>query len=201
MGNSQTRVETSHSSEERQYETLKLDLVDKYPIKISIEQSLQLFGIFNGKRTLTWSDIIKKGSQLNFRKCVDCKIEVTKLYNMQKDLEEWIRYEKVSLDDYSDLGPWSPNPFLHFQCNIGDLILKRTSIQPHHLVKGGVQFDILWERYGLTPELMALLKYTPEDWIELGIQAKHLEQFNETQWQAVFGNLRRKDVLVYVRQK
>jgi hypothetical protein len=58
-----------------------------------------------------------------------------------------------------------------------------------------VTFEVLWERYGLTPELMGLVKFTPEQWIELGLEERHLAYFSsDKQWQEVFGNLRRQDV-------
>ena len=172
-----------------------LSIIDRYPIKITPEQSMQLFGLFHTKRTLTGSDVIRKGSGINFRKCVDAKIDISKLFNMQRNLDEWIKYEKVCLDDCKDLALWAPNPFFHFQCNIGDLILKRNILSPQLLIRGGVTFEILWERYGLTPDLMVLIRYTPEEWIGLGIQERHIQEFNETQWRNVFGNLQRKDIL------
>jgi len=173
-------------------------MIDVYPIKITAEQSMELFGLFSNKRTLVWNDIIKRDSPLTFRKCVNAKIEIAKLYQMQKDLEEWIRFQKVCLDDCKDLELWCPNPFHHFQSNIGDLILKRHLISAELLIKGGVTFDSLWDRYGLTPELMAMIKYTPEQWAALGIQSKHMEQFNESQWYAVFGNMSRKELLIEI---
>jgi hypothetical protein len=173
--------------------------MDAYPIKISIEQGVQLFPIYKTKRTLTWSDIVAPGSEITFRKCVRAGIEITKLYNMQRDLQEWIRHGKVCLDDCKELAPWAPNPFFHFNCNIGDLVLKRNVLTHEVLLRGGVRFDILWDRYGLTPELMSLLAFTPEQWIQLGLQPQHLDGFTEEQWTAVFGNLRHSDMLQGIR--
>ena len=114
---------------------------------------------------------------------------------MQKDMDEWVRHKKVVLDDCKDMALWRPNPFYHFQTNIGDLVIKRHIISPDMLIQGDVTFDMLWERYGLNPDLMALIKYTPEQWIDLGIQEKHLQSFSDAQIYAVFGRLQRKDIL------
>ena len=175
-------------------------ILDKYPIKLTTNQTIRLFGIFSNKRTLTWSDVLRRDSGITFRKCVDCKVELSKLYNMQSDLEEWIKHGKVCLDDCKDLARWRPNPFHHFQCNIGDLILKRHLISPELLVQGGVRFEILWERYGLTPDLMIILKYTPEQWVALGIRPEHLDHLHEEHWKAIFGILKRSDVLAAIKQ-
>jgi len=177
------------------HDSKQAPLLDMYPIKITTLQSNSLFGMFRPKTTLTWADIIEKGSKVTFRDCVNAKIQISKLYQMQKDLDEWIRYKKVVLEDCKDLALWCPNPFYHFQANIGDLILKRHIISAEMLVQGGVTFDILWERYGLNPDLMALIRYTPEQWVALGIQDKHLQCFSDDQMYAVFGRLQRKDIL------
>ena len=89
-----------------------------------------------------------------------------------------------------------PNPFYHFKCNIGDLVLKRHLIGAKLLVRGGVRFPMLWERYGLTPELMAMLRYSPEEWVALGIEEEHIRYyFSDEQWSAIFGKLRGEDIL------
>ncbi len=174
------------------------DVIDQYPIKLRVEQQMALFShnVFHAKRTLTWSDIVHPSNPgITFRACVNAGVEISKLYNMQRELEEWISHGKVCVEDCRDLAPWSPNPFFHFGCHIGDLVVKRSVLTHAVLKRGGVTFEVLWERYGLTPELMGLVKFTPEQWIELGLEERHLAYFSsDKQWQEVFGNLRRQDV-------
>ena len=176
---------------------VKLDelLIDKYPIKLTSQQSTQLYGLFSSRMVLTWGDVVRPGSKITFRKCVEAHINVRKLFNMQRELDEWIRHERVCLDDCLDLAPWAPNPFLHFKCHVGDLVLKRVVLTHAVLMRGGVTFEVLWERYGLTPELMGLIRFTPEEWIQLGVKQKHLDYFEKPEhWEVVFGKLRRADV-------
>jgi hypothetical protein len=170
-------------------------VIDNYPIKINNTQIVNLFeNIYYSKKTLTWKDIVNE-KQITFRKCVDQKIPIAKLHKMQPDLEEWIRHGKVELKDCKDMTLWTPNPFYHFNCCIGDLVIQREHLTPTVLLNGGVKFNILWDRYGLTPDIMALIKYSPEDWVRLGITEDHLDYFNEKQWQAVFQRLKKDEVI------
>lgn len=171
-------------------------MMDQYPIKLTAEQCAQLYGFLSTKpRILRWSDVIEKGSGITFRKCVDAKVDIAKLYNMQCDLQQWIHYEKVTVDDCGDLAPWRPNPFLDFQCHVGDLIMRKHVLTHAVLVRGGVTFELLWDRFGLTPAVMAMVRYTPEQWIELGLQPKHVEALGDEHWALVFRGRSRKYVL------
>ena len=42
---------------------------------------------------------------------------------------------------------------------------------------------------------MILLKYSPEDWIKLGLTEEYMEQINEKEWSDIFQNLKRKEVI------
>jgi hypothetical protein len=170
-------------------------MIDNYPIRLNHMQRAMLFDdLMTAKATLTWKDVVKE-KKITFRACLEQKISVQKLYNMQPDLEEWIKNKKVTLEDCKDMEPWRPNPFYHFNCHIGDLVLQKQHLTARVLLNGGVKFDILWERYGLRPEIMTLLKYSPEDWIRLGITQEYMEQINEKQWIEIFQKLKRKEVI------
>ncbi len=169
-------------------------VIDTYPIKLTTEQMAGLYPLMSAKRTLTWKDVLQN-ERITFRTCVEQKIDVSKLHKMQPDLEEWIKYDKVCLKDCKDMEQWRPNPFRHFNCHIGDLVMERERLPPRILMNGGVKFDILWERYGLRPEHMALLKYSPEDWVHLGFDEKYFEYFSDKQWSEIFQNLKKSEVL------
>ena len=170
-------------------------MIDNYPIRLNHIQRAMLFDdLMTAKATLTWKDVVKE-RKITFRLCLEQKISVQKLYNMQPDLDEWIKNKKVNLEDCKDMELWRPNPFYHFNCHIGDLVLQKQYLTARVLLNGGVKFDILWERYGLRPGIMILLKYSPEDWIKLGLTEEYMEQINEKEWSDIFQNLKRKEVI------
>ena len=177
-------------------------MMDQYPIKLTAQQTVHLYGMFNTKpRILTWCNVVERNSGITFRKCVDAKIDIRKLFNMQCDLQRWIQHGKVCLDDCLDLAPWRPNPFLDFQCHIGDLVLRKQVLTHAVLVRGGVTFELLWERFGLTPPVMAMVGFTPEQWVELGMQLQHAEAIGDEHWGLVFKQMPRKDVLESIRRR
>lgn len=173
-------------------------VIDQYPIKLSTSQIVNLFEGMHSKKTLTWKDVVLE-KHITFRKCVEHKIEIEKLHKMQPDIEEWVRHGKVEIQDCKDLQLWNVNPFLHFKCCIGDLVIMREHLPPSVLLQGGVGFNILWQRYGLTPEIMVLLRYSPEDWVRLGMTEEYFHHFNDKQWKAVFQNVKKEDVAEAVR--
>lgn len=196
MGAAQTTTTGSVLTTRGHHPTLQGGtVIDNYPIKIDNIQKINLFeNFYYSKNTLTWKDIVNE-KQITFRKCVDQKIPIAKLHKMQPDIEEWIRHAKAELKDCKDMALWSPNPFYHFKCCIGDLVIQREHLPASVLLIGGVKVHNLWERYGLTPDIMALIKYSPEDWVRLGLTEEHLQQFNEKQWKAVFQKLKKEEVI------
>lgn len=182
-------------------DTLSLEkgcIIDNYHIKLTTTQMAHLFDIMSAKKTLTWKTVVNE-KEITFRKCVDVKIDIVKLYNMQPDIEEWIRYDRAVLKDCKDMELWRPNPFYHFKCHIGDLIIQQQYLPPQILINGGVKFNILRDRYGLTPEIMAVLKYTPEEWVKLGLDEAYLDAFDEKQWKKIFNNLKKSEVAAVIR--
>jgi hypothetical protein len=184
--------------------TSVLLMMDQYPIKLTAQQCVLLYGFMSSKpRILRWADVIEHGSEITFRKCVEAKVDIQKLYNMQRDLQQWIQHGKVCVEDCADLAPWKPNPFLDFNCHIGDLVVRRHVLTHGVLVRGGVTFESLWERFGLTPAVMAMIRFTTEEWIELGIQEQHLEPLSSSvdQWETIFKRLSRQEVVEAIRRR
>ncbi len=170
------------------------NVIDSYPIKLNTEQMANLYELLKVKKTLTWKDVVQN-EKITFRKCIEVKIDVGKLHSMQPNLEEWLKYKKVEMKDCKDMELWRPNPFQHFNCHIGDLVMERKNITPRVLLLGGVRFNILWERYGLRPEHMVLLKYSAEDWVRMGLEEEYLCHFNEKQWCEIFQNLKKSELI------
>jgi hypothetical protein len=171
-------------------------LIDQYPIKINNEQIANLFKnpYLYPKKTLTWKDVVNE-SGITFRKCVEQKIEVDKLYNMQPDIEEWVKCGKADVKDCVAMELWRPHPFDHFQCCIGDLVIHREYLPAKVLMHAGVTFETLWQRYGLRPNIMMLIKYSLKDWVKLGFEEKYLEYINDSQWNAIFQKRNKEEVI------
>jgi hypothetical protein len=174
--------------------------IDYYPIRLLPEQSVFLFGFLEAKTTLTWKDVTGHPN-INLSACVACGMDTMKLYRMQPDIKEWIQYGKVSIKDYAHMQQWKPNPFTDLRCSIGDLVLHRKYIHPSMIASCGVTFNILRERYGLTKELMVLLRYSVEDWIDLEISEEFLKELNDDYWSQIFGEASKSDLIELAKRK
>ena len=168
--------------------------LDYYPIRLEPEQSVFLYGIWNTKTTLTWRDVlIHQG--ITMSSCVQSGIDTNKLYRMQPDIKEWIKNKKATLADCPHMTPWKPNPFTDLGCTIGELALFRKTLTPKMLIDSGIIFATMRDRYGLTIELMMLLKYSINDWLDLKIEENFLRELTDDQWLGLFGLVSRHDIL------
>ena len=174
--------------------------IDYYPIRLLPEQSVFLFGFLEAKTTLTWRYVATKPN-INLSACVSCGVDTMKLYRMQPDIREWIQHGKVSIKDYAHMQQWKPNPFTDLRCSIGDLVLHRKYIQPTMIANCGITFNILRERYGLTKELMVLLRYSIQDWIDLQIPEDFIRDLADDYWAQIFGEASRSDLIELTKRK
>ena len=160
--------------------------LEYYVIRLQPEQSIHLYGYMCAKTTLTWRDVMLH-TTISMRKCVECGIHAEKLCRMQPDIREWLKIGKAKIDDCALMGPWKPNVFTDLGCNIGELVIHRQALTAKIVIDGGGTFTMLKDVYGLTPELMALLKYTSKDWIDLGVHHTYLKELTDDQWIRIFG--------------
>jgi len=171
-----------------------------YAIRLSPEQSISVFGLFHAKRTLSWNDFVEK-KNLTMSVCLKNGIESAKLYKIQPDIKEWIKYHKVSLEDLPFLSEWKPNPFTDFQCSIGDIITYRKFITPELLKNAGISFQELHDKYGVDEETMVLFRYSVDDWIQLGMSEKFIQEnfFKPERWSFLFGKLSKEEVIQRIK--
>ena len=161
---------------------------DSYVIRLNPCQSVQLYGFtLEAKKTLTWRDV-QITPTINLRECINCNIEPQKLYKLQPNIKEWIKYRKAQIDDIQYLDPWKPNPFTDFNCNLGDLIMHRECITSHVLTQCKVSFKDLYEKYGLNYESMVLIGYTLDEWIDLGLRSDFIQSLSDDQIKSLFGS-------------
>jgi hypothetical protein len=167
-----------------------------YAIKLTPEQSISIFGLFHAKRTLSWNDFVDK-KFLNLNTCLKNGVEGTKLYKIQPDIREWIKHQKVSIEDLPFLTEWKPNPFTDFQCCIGDIITYRRFITPEIIINAGITFEELHNKYGVDEETMVLFRYSLDNWIQLGMSESFIEKanFKAEHWSFLFGKLSKEDII------
>ena len=92
-----------------------------------------------------------------------------------------------------------PNPFTDLGCSIGDLVLYRRFLPASLLIESGLDFCTLRDRYGLTVDIMTLLHYSVQEWVDLQIEDTFLQQLTEEQWTRLFGLVSRNDIISRVR--
>jgi hypothetical protein len=165
-------------------------------------QAVRLYGFtLSAKRTLTWPDVLLHRG-ISLRACIDAQIPVEKLHRVQPDIREWMRHGKATLADAHLMRLWRPHPFADLGCKVADLVIERSSLTPQVLIDGGVTFQEMCRDHGLTPKIMPILKYTPDDWVALEIDADFIGGINDEYWNTIFGPaLSRQDLLLRVQRR
>ena len=161
--------------------------IDSYAISLTPTQTIAFFGcnLRTAKSTLTWGDVVAHPT-LTLRKCVDNDVPVHRLHKMQPCLQRWVDLGKVTLQDYDLLSQWRCEPFTELQASIGDLVLLRSKFAPLQLANAGVTYTNLRDKYGLTTDLMRLLRYSTEEWCRLGFELEHLNTFTDEEIKRIF---------------
>lgn len=167
--------------------------IDPNPIRLSPEQSVSLLGVMHAKRTLTWADIAAH-RDLTFSVLAANGLTPQQLFRLQPDITQWVGAGRCRVEDIDRMALWAPDPFRHFRCNIGDLAVKRDVITPDVLRRGGVTVTDMRENFGLTPDLMALLRYSPMQWAEMGMSKRDLDALTNTEVERIFGRVSREAV-------
>jgi hypothetical protein len=177
---------TSRTQDTQQY--VGPQELEYYVIRLEPVQSILLYGFTKAKTTLTWRDV-QLHAGINLHTCAHCGVEIGKLFRMQPSIREWVKLGKAQLHDFYLMGPWKPNPFTDLGCNIGDLVLHRSTLTPQLLYQSDISFKELVEKYGLTDDLMVLLWYSIEEWVSLlRIDPAFIEKLPPTQYQRIFGH-------------
>ena len=114
---------------------------------------------------------------------------------MQPSLDEWLRHARCTLQDCDSMELWTPDPFTHFKCTIGDLLLHKRPLTPATLVRCGLTVRVLRERYGLTPDLMCALLYAPKEWYDLGLSTDDVNCLTDAQLERIFGTSNRLAIM------
>ena len=161
--------------------------LDYYVIRLKPDQSVTLYGYLRAQTTLTWKDALANPT-ITLKSCCECGVDSFKLCRMQPDIREWMRHNKAGLEDCALMGPWKPDVFNDLGCSIGDLVMHRKALGPDLLLTAGITFDTLKNKYGLTPELMAMLHYSSEDWLKLRVCDAFLKELTDEQWVRIFGS-------------
>ena len=174
--------------------------LDYYAIRLTSTQSVSLYGYVMAKTTLTWRDTLANAG-ISLKTCCEQGIDSAKLCRMQPDIREWIKAGKATLQDAPYMGPWKPDVFVDLNCSIGDLVLHRQWLLPKLLIDRNITFSILKDRYGLTPELMSLLRYNPQEWLELKVPSSYWQELTDDQWIRIMGTIHNRCEIIATTKK
>lgn len=103
------------------------------------------------------------------------------MYTLQPNIMEWISNKKVALVDYEVMHTkWIVNPVTDFggRVRIGEVLQAGLS---YNAIKGcNLSVDALFS-IGMTVDIIPLFRLSIDQWIQLGMQKRHVEKMTTGQ--------------------
>lgn len=156
----------------------------KYFIPLTPVQSVKVHGWWNPKRTLCWEDITKS-DWITVELLRENNISQSQLMSMQPDVYKWIQCNKASFQQVPYMVDFPLHPIMHLHGDISTLI--QYEYPPATLKKIGIDYDYLCSVLKITPQWMAMFRFTVSDWIYLGLTKENIDAMNDQEVQSAFG--------------
>ena len=141
-------------------------------ITLTPGQGVLAHGWVRAREHITWGDVLNS-DKLTFSYLADyVEISLYSLYQLQPDLQSWIKHHKARLEDCPRMAQWQAHPIRDFHADLADLVRMRWDADEYKRM--GITYDDMKD-LGLTPETMMLFGFTLNNWISIGFTRKHCE--------------------------
>ena len=132
-------------------------------VDLTARQSVLIFGWWNPRRKLVWSDVLKV--KLTLDKLISIGLQAPDLMLMQPDPVEWVKHTGASLKHARFMQAWGANPFVHFNADLADVLsMKPTCVE---MVRMNINHEQLVEK-GMNELTEKMFKFDEEEWGMLG---------------------------------
>jgi hypothetical protein len=166
-------------------------------ITLTPGQAVTVFGWFNPKLTLAWSDVLANDG-LTFSFLVHtANVPPSRLHQIQADGHTWIQCKKARLTDCAEMHEcWNLHPITDFRADLADLIALKWPAET--MLTLGLTYDHLLQ-VGLTTGTMRLFTHmTLASWAKVGFEKRHAMVLHEQSLVCLF-NMTKPDVLKALR--
>ena len=165
-------------------------------IDLTPSQSIAVNGYWTPLKIINWR-VISDREDLTFKKLYSLGLTEKQLYRVQANKDKWIKEKGFTLEDIALVPTWKVNPIRDLNAGILQIAMLNPSAE--FLLNSGVTFQDLVD-VGLTLNLMAVLRLSLMNWINLGLHQIFLRECTDTQSIALF-HLPKHLVLQCVHEK
>jgi len=153
-------------------------------IELSPAQAILVHGWIRARTFLTWGDIANN-DKITFSYLLN-KVELNEkiLFELQPDIDAWIKSGKVKLEDSPLLTHWDINPIRDFRCDLSDLVRMNWDAVTYKKLNISIT-DLI--QLGLSPETMILFRFSLMNWMQLGFRREHCHPIPEHILVRLFG--------------
>jgi hypothetical protein len=156
-------------------------------IVLTPAQAVTLHGWLNPREMLTWQDVVNN-ENITFTHCRACNISLKNLHKIQGTIAPWLEHGAVTMGQAVEMSEfWEVNLIPDFHVDLSDVLSMQ--LTPEQLRKVSVTYDALLN-LGMTPATMQLFGFTLTQWMNIGLQRKHLQYMTDAHIVTLFGMTR-----------
>lgn len=160
-------------------------------IPLTPAQAVRIHGWTNPYRRLYWTTVVER-EDLTFSALVhkmggNTPQNLNLLHLLQPHVHEWVRLKKIDVQDCELMHKyWDIHPLRDFGTDV---------VKIGELLQAGLSFDALMGcrvkvddlfRAGMTADVMMLFRFSFQQWLDLGLQKRHVENMTTAQVERVF---------------
>ena len=141
-------------------------------ISLTAGQGVVVHGWIRARTYMTWGDVLNSDTLTFSYLRHKANLSLYDLYQLQPDLQPWIKHSKAGLEDCPYMSQWQAHPIRDFHADLADLVRMRWDADEYKRM--GITYDDII-KLGLTPETMMLFGFTLNNWISIGFRREHCE--------------------------
>ncbi len=154
-----------------------------YRMEISPLQSIRFYGFWDQpRRVLVWEDITARCYSWR-RLRQEIGLSPRNLMAIQPSPQEWVNRGALQLADLPDMLCFPVNPFTHLHADLAEVWAMRWSADLLSQMK--VTYDQLRAK-GMNPHVMMHFDFTLSQWMNLALQAHHVQGMTDEQVVGLF---------------
>jgi hypothetical protein len=129
-------------------------------VRLTARQSTLIFGWFDPRPTLAWSDVVRLGLSLDT--LISYRLSSTDILTIQPDPAQWAQHASAGLKHARFLGA---NPFLHLGADLADVMGMNLTVV--EMLRMGITHAQL-RSHGMTERMEGFFKFDEVEWQLLG---------------------------------
>lgn len=151
-------------------------------LELTATQIIRIHGWFNFEPFIVWDHVIAS-EKLDFAFLQKTGLTSSQLHMLQPDISEWIKQDKVNVNDCLSMTLWPLHPIHHLRLSLLDIVQQKWKIDD--FLKLGITASDLFS-LGLDANFAKMFGFTAIQWKRLGMKYDDVQTWKDAEISKVF---------------